>query len=151
MKTGSALWWVRIVLVSLGLFGAAFAVTGLLVGLPRPAAGGTCGPGRGSEAAVVAFFDPVTIGAGPEPSTTNSAAHADWVAFVQECQTAADDRAAAAFPILVISVGLLAIGAVLGRRSRHADPKPTPYAPAAWAPPPRPRHPLDPPEVPYLG
>jgi hypothetical protein len=151
MKTGSALWWVRIVLVSLGLFGAAFAVTGLLVGLPRPAAGGTCGPGRGSEAAIVAFFDPVTIGAGPEPAATNAAAHADWVAFVQECQTAADDRAGAAFPILVISVGLLAIGAVLGRRWRHADSRPTPYTPASWAPPPRPRHPLDPPEMPYLG
>jgi hypothetical protein len=151
MKTGSRLWWVRVVLVSLGLFGAAFALTGLLVGLPRPAAGGTCGPGRGSEAAVVAFFDPVTIGAGPEPSASNAAAHADWVAFVQECQTAADDRAAAAIPILVISVGLVAIGLVLGRRSRPAEKGPPTYAAASWAPPPRPRHPLDPPEIPFLG
>ena len=151
MKSGSTRWWVTVVLVSLGLFGVAFAVTGLLVGLPAPAAGGTCGPGRGSEAAIVAFFDPITIGAGTEPPSTDAAAHADWVAFVQECQTAADDRAGAAFPILVISVGLVVIGAVLARRWRHADQKPTPYTPASWAPPPRPRHPLDPPEIPFLG
>ena len=80
MKSGSTRWWVTVVLVSLGLFGVAFAVTGLLVGLPAPAAGGTCGPGRGSEAAIVAFFDPITIGAGTEPPSTDAAAHADWVA-----------------------------------------------------------------------
>ena len=35
----------RLLFVFLGLFGAAFAIAGPLVGLPKPAVGGTCGPG----------------------------------------------------------------------------------------------------------
>jgi hypothetical protein len=112
--------WTRILVVCLGLFGVAFAVTGLLVGLPSPAAGGTCGPGQGSEAAIVALFDPGTIGAGPEPAATNQAARAQWTAFVQECQTAADDRGAATFAILIVSIAIVFFGAVvIGRSTRR--------------------------------
>jgi hypothetical protein len=150
MTTGSAGWWVRLVLVSLGLFGLAFAVTGLLTGLPRPAVGGTCGPGRGSEAAIVAFFDPVTIGAGQQPPTSDTAAHAQWQAFVQECQSAADDRIGATLAILVFSVGLIVAGGLMGRRSgRKKEAAPVPSS-SMWAPPAPPRHPLDPPEIPYF-
>jgi hypothetical protein len=117
----TAMWWTRLVLVSLGLFGAAFAITGLLIALPRPAAGGTCGPGQASEAAIVALFDPNTIGAGPEPPATDAAARAQWLAFVHECQTAADNRALAAFPILVVSAAIAIIGAVMvGRKTRSS-------------------------------
>src|SRR5580704_970822 len=120
MNRPTAIWWTRLVLVILGLFGAAFAITGLLVALPSPAVGGTCGPGKGSEAAIVALFDPITIGAGPEPAATDAAARAQWSAFIHECQTAADNRALAAFPILVVSAGVAVIGAVVvGRRARH--------------------------------
>jgi hypothetical protein len=112
--------------VCLGVFGAAFAVTGLLTALPPPAAGGTCGPGQGSEAAIVAIFDPITIGAGPEPPATNASARSQWSAFVRDCQTAADHRALAAFPILLVSIALVVIGPVAWRRSRRRQGDPTP-------------------------
>jgi hypothetical protein len=122
----TAMWWTRLILVALGLFGAAFAVTGLLTPLPRPTFGGTCGPGQGSEAAIVALFDPQTIGAGPEPAATDTAGRAQWSAFVQECQTAADDRALAAFPVLIVSAGVAIIGAIAVQRRarRQVDPAP---------------------------
>lgn len=165
-RTGTSL-----VLVFLGLLGAAFAITGLLIALPPPAAGGTCGPGQGSEAAIIAFFDPVTIGAGPEPPTTNAAARAQWRAFVDQCQTSADNRALAAFPILVVSTGIVVLGLLLfrrrsgGRVDRHPeviDPwwassptspfaQPSPYgvpAPGYWAPAVAPA-PLPPPPPPW--
>ena len=106
-------------LVGLGLLGAAFAITGLLVALP-PVTGGTCGPGQGSEAPIVALFDPVTIGAGPEPPKSDAAGRTQWSAFVHACQSATDDRAVIAFPILVASLGIALIGAVVvGRKSRR--------------------------------
>jgi hypothetical protein len=98
---------VGLALVLLGLFGAAFAVSGLFAALPAPAVGGTCGPGRSSESAIVAFFDPVSIGAGVEPSATTTAnvvARADWMAFVGECQASADSRVLSTFALLVLSV-----------------------------------------------
>ncbi|HVB93631.1 MAG TPA: hypothetical protein VND67_04870 [Acidimicrobiales bacterium] len=126
-------------IVFLGLLGAAFAVTGLLIGLPAPAAGGTCGPGLGSEPAIIAIFDPVTIGAGPEPAATDSAARNQWTSFVDECQTAADDRAWAAFPILVVSSGIAIIGFVAFRRRSGGRIGSTPDdAARGWPPPPWP-------------
>ena len=111
---------IGVVLVCLGLFGVAFAVSGLLSPLPRPAVRGTCGPGQGSEAAVIAFFDPVTIGAGPEPPASQAGSRAQWLAFVHACQAASDQRAAVTLPILVASAGLTAVGGVLlYRRSRR--------------------------------
>jgi hypothetical protein len=137
MNQPTAMWWTRLIFVGLGLFGAAFAVTGLLTALPRPAVGGTCGPGQGSEAAIVALFDPQTIGAGPEPATTDTAGRAQWSAFVQECQTAADDRALAAFPVLIVSAGVAIIGAmaVQRRARRQVDPAPMSTGDDWWSPP----------------
>ena len=82
----------RLIFVFLGLFGAAFAITGALVALPRPEVGGTCGPGTSSESSIVAFFDPGSIGAHAEPSTAHATDRADWMAFVGECQASADGR-----------------------------------------------------------
>jgi hypothetical protein len=118
--------WTRLIFVCLGLFGATFAMTGLLVALPRPLAGGTCGPGQGSEAAIVALFDPITIGAGPEPAATDATGRAQWSAFVHQCQTAADDRALAAFPILIVSAGVAVIGPLVVRRRARGRVNPTP-------------------------
>lgn len=120
----------RLVFLLIGVFGAAFAVTGVIVALPAPAAGGTCGPGRGSEAPIVALFDPHSIGAGPEPAVTNTAAREDWLAFVGECQASTDDRAIAASIILLLSVGIAVVGPllVLRRRRQPAD-SPVPWIP----------------------
>jgi hypothetical protein len=130
--------WIRLAFAFLGLFGVAFAVTGMLVPLPKPAAGGTCGPGRGSEAAIVALFDPVSIGAGPRPPASDAAGRAQWQAFVDECQTTTDDRAIASLVILVGSIGIAIFGPTLvaGRRRRTAvSPE---LSPMASEPPPAP-------------
>ncbi|HWD52079.1 MAG TPA: hypothetical protein VG412_06745 [Acidimicrobiales bacterium] len=128
---------ITLALVFVGVLGAALAVTGLLIGLPAPAAGGTCGPGQGSEAAIVALFDPITIGAGPEPPAANPAGRAQWTAFVDECQTAADDRAWTAFPVLVVSSGIAILGFLAFRRRSRGRIDSTPHAPAGgWPPPP---------------
>ncbi len=92
-----------------GLFGVGLAISGVLIALPAPAAGGTCGPGQASEAPIVALFDPVSIGAGPKPAAGDTASRAEWNAFVSECQSSADDRGMAALAILVVST-LVAIG-----------------------------------------
>jgi hypothetical protein len=109
----------RLIFVFLGLFGAAFAITGVLVALPKPAVPGTCGPGRSSESAIVAFFDPGSIGAGAEPATTHATDRADWMAFVGECQASTDSRVLATFAILVLSVGVALTGTALVRRASH--------------------------------
>jgi hypothetical protein len=111
-----------IVVISVGLFGAAFALSGLLGPLPLPLGGGTCGPGAGSESAVVAFFDPVTIGAGPEPPTSQAAGHSAWVVFVNSCQTATDQRMAVTLPIMVVSVVLVIVGLVVVVRRYRKRP-----------------------------
>ena len=110
MKQSSVRIGIRLVFAFLGIFGAAFAITGVLVALPKPAAGGTCGPGLASEAPIVALFDPVSIGAGKEPAADNTTSRDEWLTFVGECQTSADDRALAAFAILVLSVGVAIVG-----------------------------------------
>ena len=53
--------WIRLAFAFLCAFGVAFAITGMLVALPKPAAGGTCGPGAGSEAAIQALFAPGSV------------------------------------------------------------------------------------------
>src|ERR1700722_20618571 len=82
----------RLIFVFVGLFGAAFAITGALVALPKPGVGGTCGPGRSSESSIVAFFDPGSIGAGSEPATTDATDRAQWMAFVGGGQASAAGR-----------------------------------------------------------
>jgi hypothetical protein len=116
--------WPKLLLIYAGLFGAALAIASMMISLPVQATG-TCGPGRGSEAAAIAFFDPVTIGAGAEPPASNQAEHAVWATFVHGCQSAADTRMLVALPLLVVSLGLVALGIVLlvrqdRRRSRPA-------------------------------
>jgi hypothetical protein len=123
-------------LVCVGVFGAAFAVTGALAALPAPAGGGTCGPGSGSEAAIEAIIHPGSIGAGPEPAASNTTGRQSWLAFVDECQSAADDRG---ITILVIGVGAILVailGLVLVIRSRRQS------TPPAHAPPSVPSVPL---------
>jgi hypothetical protein len=139
----------RLVLVFVGLFGIAFAIAGLLVGLPRPAVGGTCGPSTSSESAIVAFFDPGSIGAGTEPPATNATDRADWLAFVGECQASTDGRVLGTFALLILSIGVATVGIALAlggtRKPSGADPQPPPsppqsgppaYAGAALVPPP---------------
>jgi hypothetical protein len=136
----------RLIFVCLGLFGAAFAVTGLLTNLPTPAAGGTCGPGQGSEAAIIALVDPITIGAGPEPPATNPSGRAQWSSFVHECQTAADDRALVAFPILLASAAVAVVGPLAWRKRSHRPTDATPErisgAWSQWSSPSVGEHPL---------
>ena len=89
---------------------AALAVAGAVVvvvwPLPKPAAGGTCGPGSGSEPAIVAFFDPASIGAGPQPTSSAVEAY-QWQAFVGECQSSANGR-------MVEGLALLLVGGFFG-------------------------------------
>jgi hypothetical protein len=110
-----------LIFVFLGLFGAAFAVTGAVVALPPPHVGGTCGPGSSSESSIVAFFDPGSIGAHAEPAAAHATDRADWMAFVGECQASADGRVLASFAILVLSVAVALAGLAwawrAGRRS----------------------------------
>jgi hypothetical protein len=118
-----------VIFVCLGLFGAAFAITGALAALPSPQVGGTCGPGSSSESSIVAFFDPGSIGAHAEPLTVHATDRAEWMAFVGECQSSADGRVLASFAILVLSVavglGGLAWAWRAGRR-RGAEPQSSP-------------------------
>jgi hypothetical protein len=100
----------------LGLFGVGLAISGVLIALPAPAAGGTCGPGQASEAPIVALFDPVSIGAGPKPAASATADRTQWNAFVSECQTSADNRMLVALGILVVSVLVAVVGPILVRR-----------------------------------
>jgi hypothetical protein len=119
----------RLILVFVGLFGAAFAITGALVALPSPQVGGTCGPGSSSESSIVAFFDPGSIGAHAEPSTAHATDRADWMAFVGECQASADGRILASFAILILSIAVALAGLAwawrAGRRT-GAEPQPSP-------------------------
>jgi len=95
---------VRVVGTVLAAFFLAAAATIALVPLPAPAAGGTCGPSTSSEPAILAFFNPLSIGAGPEPVAI-SAQHSQWVAFVDECQSTTNSR--------MIQSGVIAVGALL--------------------------------------
>jgi hypothetical protein len=110
-------------LVAVGVFGVVFAISGLLIALPKPAAGGTCGPGTASEAPIVAALDPVSIGAGPEPPASDTKDYEQWLAFVGECQSSADGTVLAALLILVASVGIALVGLRLLLRKR-GGPKP---------------------------
>jgi hypothetical protein len=123
---------IGLALIFVGLFGVAFAISGALGGLPSPAVGGTCGPGKTSESSVVALFDPGTIGAGQEPSATNATDRADWMAFVGECQASADSRVLATFLILTASVGIALAGAMVLRKGSPTEP--ISPALAQWAP-----------------
>ncbi|MHB1518028.1 MAG: hypothetical protein ACYCVN_08430 [Acidimicrobiales bacterium] len=114
--------WIRLGFALVGIVGATIAVTAIVVALPQPAVGGTCGPGLASEAPITAFFDPGSIGAGAEPPAGSTAARVQWLAFVGECQAAADGRVLAGLGILVLSVLVALVGpALLLRNGRFGD------------------------------
>ncbi len=112
---------IRVAFAAIGIFGAAFAISGLLIALPKPAAGGTCGPGTGSEAPIVAVLNPGSIGAGQEPAASNTASHEQWLAFVGECQASADGTVLAALAILVAASVVAIAGPWIVLRRRR-DP-----------------------------
>jgi hypothetical protein len=118
--------WIRLLFIAVGVFGAVFAISGLLIGLPKPAVGGTCGPGTASEAPIVAALDPVSIGAGKEPPASDTSRYYDWWAFVGECQASADGTLLAALAILAASAGMAFLGPrlVLGRRGLRRSHRP---------------------------
>ena len=99
-STGRAL---RILSLVLGAVFLAAAGAVALLPLPAPGVAGTCGPGRSSESAVAAFFDPVSIGAGPRPPAS-SGERAQWQDFVTACQSSADTRMAVAGGVIVVAV-----------------------------------------------
>lgn len=120
-RAGRPLRYGALVLAALALAGA---IVIALLPLPKPAAGGTCGPGRGSESAIEAFFDPVTIGAGAEPTPSQSdpveaARFYQWQAFVGQCQSAANGRMVDALALLIVA-GFFAL--VVPRAVRMAWP-----------------------------
>ena len=113
---------IGLALVLVGLFGIAFAISGVLTGLPRPAVGGTCGPGASSESSIVALFNPGSIGAGQEPATSSATDRANWMAFVGECQASADGRVLATLVILLASAGAAVGGLLLVREANRRLP-----------------------------
>lgn len=122
----------RLIFVFVGLFGAAFAITGALVALPKPAVGGTCGPGKSSESSIVAFFDPGSIGAGSEPAKTHATDRAKWMAFVGECQASADGRILTTFAVLVLSLAVAVAGTTWAWRA-GTKARTVPYI-SPWVP-----------------
>jgi hypothetical protein len=119
--------WVRLALVFVGTLGVAIAITGMFIALPGPSVGGTCGPGQGSEAAIVALVNPGSIGAGTEPPASNADGRIEWSAFVAECQSSADGRVLGALCLLVASVGIALLGLLVGRRKDPPSPSPSTY------------------------
>jgi len=124
------------VLAFLGIMVVALAITASLMPLPAPAAGGTCGPGKGSESALAAFVNPGSIGAtGPSSSTVDKL---DLMAFTSECQSATDARMLQALGLLVLGLILLAGGLLVLRpaldrtRPSSADGPADQGAPAGW-------------------
>lgn len=108
-----------LVFIFIGCFGVAYAAAGMLTALPTPAVGGTCGPSTGSENALEALAQPGSIGAGPEPPTSNVTAHHQWKTFIQQCQSIADRRGLASLAVAVISLVVAGVGLVwVVRRSR---------------------------------
>lgn len=123
---------VRAVCITLGVLLLAAAATVALVPLPGPAAGGTCGPGTSSESAFLAFFNPGSIGAGPEP-TAGSGQRSVWQAFVHECQSAADTRMAVAGSIAVGALFVM-FGIPWAVRRFAGDDAATGLPPPGWYP-----------------
>ena len=110
-----------IVLVFLGCFGVAYGAAGMLTALPAPAIGGTCGPSTASETALEALTQPGSIGAGPQPPTSNATAHRQWQTFIDQCQDLADRRGLASLAIIVISIAVAGTGLFWIFRKRQGE------------------------------
>jgi len=128
---GRVLRWVCIGLAGLAVAGAVAIV---VLPLPNPAAGGTCGPSRGSEPAIAAFFDPVSIGAGTEPPG-GTLQNYQWQAFVGECQSSTNSRMVDALALLLLAAFFGLAVPPLVRRAWHEVAHATAHgAPAGWYP-----------------
>jgi hypothetical protein len=122
----------RLVMAALAVVAVAGAIVVAVLPLPHPAVGGTCGPGTGSEPAIAAFFDPVSIDAGPEPEAVSEARY-EWQAFVGECQASTDARMVTSVALLTIAVALSFATFIFVRpivRDEHSQARP----PAGWYP-----------------
>jgi hypothetical protein len=107
--------------VFVGCFGIAYAAAGMLTALPAPAIGGTCGPSTASETALQALTQPGSIGAGPEPSTSNVPEHRQWATFIHQCQSLADHRGLASLAIFVVSLVVAGVGLLWVLRRNGLD------------------------------
>ena len=123
-------WWVRLTSALLGVLGIAVAITAMVVALPPPSVGGTCGPGRGSEAAITAFFNPGSIGAGALPPRANLLGRLEWSAFVGQCQSSADARMLLGLGILILAALVAGAGFLLTREASQSDDHRRPAAAA---------------------
>jgi hypothetical protein len=121
MKLSPARILLVLLFVFIGCFGVAYAAAGMLTALPAPAIGGTCGPSTGSETALEALAKPGSIGAGPEPSTSNTTGHHQWQTFVQQCQALADRRGLASLAVLVVSLAVAGVGLIWVLRKPKQD------------------------------
>jgi hypothetical protein len=125
-----------VIAITLSVLAAASFAGAIVVAvlpLPAPAAQGTCGPGKGSEPAISAFFDPGSIGAGREPTGTGvepTVERLDWLAFVGECQASTNGRMLAALALVLAGVVLLAFSRLMLRVRR--DHHRVVGAPSAW-------------------
>jgi hypothetical protein len=158
MAQGRAPRWIGITLLLLAVVGVAIALTAVLTSLPPPPVGGTCGPGRGAESAIAAFFDPGSIGAGREP-VGNSVAHLQWYAFVGQCQAATNSRMMIGLAVFALALLIALAGFLILRRSlapAATDPGPGEFGdddveprwgPSGTGAPATPDRPASPPEV----
>jgi hypothetical protein len=107
--------------VFVGCFGIAYAAAGMLTALPAPAIGGTCGPSTASETALQALTQPGSIGAGPQPSTSNVPEHRQWATFIHQCQALADHRGLTSLAIFVVSLVVAGVGLLWVLRRNRVD------------------------------
>lgn len=118
----------------IGILALAGAITVVVLPLPKPGAGGTCGPGRGSETAIEAFFNPVSIGAGPRPNSPPIAVY-EWQAFVGQCQASTNARMVDSLALLVVAgFFLLVASPLVGRAWRGQRRARSSAAGAGWYP-----------------
>jgi hypothetical protein len=116
---GHILQVVCLALAGLAVIGAIVIV---VLPLPKPAAGGTCGPGTGSESAIEAFFNPVSIGAGSKSTAAGvegELENLDRLAFIGECQASTDGRMVDALALLIVAGFFALVAPPLVRRAWH--------------------------------
>lgn len=130
----------HIVCLALAGLALAGAIVIAVLPLPKPAAGGTCGPGKGSEPAIEAFFDPVSIGASSERSAYANGGEEgvlDRLAFIGECQASANSRIIDGLALIVVAGFFAAVAPPLIRRAWHEPGAAVHKAPPGWYPDPQ--------------
>jgi len=127
----------RLVCAALAVLAVAGALVIVFLPPPRPAAGGTCGPSRGSESAMEAFFDPVSIGAGTKVSGSGievEVENLDRLAFIGECQSSTNARMVDALALLIVA-GFFALVVPPAVRRAWGEHAPATASAGAAAPP----------------